>query len=212
MPNLMCNVTTCGHNKHNLCCKDGIQVGGSEAFVSETTCCESFIEKTKEFLNSTEEPKAAMPVNCEAVNCVYNELGMCGADSISIAGGPVSSVSMQHLQLVPVTVPLQIQDHIRQADLFFAVLRRTVIPGHHQADGTCIRLRRVGLAGQQLADGVYTRCSRRCFMPGIPSFRQPNGRQHCQQYQCLSRKAGIVRYCPRALELRNFLWLRKKSA
>ena len=48
MPNLMCNVTTCGHNKHNLCCKDGIQVGGSEAFVSETTCCESFIEKTKE--------------------------------------------------------------------------------------------------------------------------------------------------------------------
>ena len=76
MPNLMCNVNTCGHNKHNLCCKDGIQVGGSEAFVSETTCCESFIEKTKEFLNSTEEPKAAMPVNCEAVNCVYNELGM----------------------------------------------------------------------------------------------------------------------------------------
>ena len=54
MPNLMCNVTTCGHNKHNLCCKDGIQVGGSQAFVSETTCCESFIEKTKEFLNSTE--------------------------------------------------------------------------------------------------------------------------------------------------------------
>ena len=93
MPNLMCNVTTCGHNKHNLCCKDGIQVGGSEAFVSETTCCESFIEKTKEFLNSTEEPKAAMPVNSEAVNCVYNELGMCGANSISIAGGPVSSVS-----------------------------------------------------------------------------------------------------------------------
>ena len=50
-------------------------------------------KKTKEFLNSTEEPKAAMPVNCEAVNCVYNELGMCGANSISIAGGPVSSVS-----------------------------------------------------------------------------------------------------------------------
>ncbi|MFR7618386.1 MAG: hypothetical protein ACLUZX_10845 [Subdoligranulum sp.] len=30
--------------------------------------------------------------------------------------------------------------------------------------------------------------------------------------RCLSRKAGIVRCCPRALELRNFLWLRKKSA
>ena len=28
--------------------------------------------------------------------------------------------------------------------------------------------------------------------------------------RCLSRKAGIVRCCPRALELRNFLWLRKK--
>ena len=32
MPNLMCNVTTCGHNKNSLCCKDGIQVGGSQAF------------------------------------------------------------------------------------------------------------------------------------------------------------------------------------
>ena len=30
--------------------------------------------------------------------------------------------------------------------------------------------------------------------------------------RCLSRKAGIVRCCPKALELRNFLWLRKKSA
>ena len=37
MPNLMCNVTTCGHNMQILCCKDGIQVGGSQAYTSETT-------------------------------------------------------------------------------------------------------------------------------------------------------------------------------
>ena len=122
--------------------------------------------------------------------CAALASGVCGVffplACFRLAGAPPhiqAGRNLQHLQLVPVTVPLQIQDHIRQADLFFAVLRRTVIPGHHQADGTCIRLRRVGLAGQQLADGVYTRCSRRCFMPGIPSFRQPNGRQHCQQYQ-----------------------------
>ena len=91
MPNLICNVSTCGHNKSNLCCKEGIVVGGENAFTSDKTCCESFTEKTKDFLNSTEEPKASMNVSCEAKSCTYNELGMCGAEAISIAGGPVSS-------------------------------------------------------------------------------------------------------------------------
>lgn len=91
MPSLVCNVSTCGHNKSNLCCKEGIQVGGENAFTSEATCCESFTEKTKDFLNSTETPQASMSVICEAENCVYNKIRMCNAESISIAGGPVSS-------------------------------------------------------------------------------------------------------------------------
>lgn len=91
MPSLVCNVGTCGHNKENLCCLEGIQVGGERAFTSEYTSCESFTEKTKEFLNSTETPKYSLDIKCEAENCAYNELGMCGADSVAIAGGPVSS-------------------------------------------------------------------------------------------------------------------------
>lgn len=91
MPSLVCNVSTCGYNKQHLCCLNGIQVGGEDAFTSEYTCCDSYVEKTKEFLNVTEQPNHCLDVKCEAKNCAYNELGMCAAQAIAIAGGPVSS-------------------------------------------------------------------------------------------------------------------------
>ena len=49
MQNLMCNVTTCGHNKHNLCCKDGIQVGGSQAFVRKLHVVKALLKKQRNF-------------------------------------------------------------------------------------------------------------------------------------------------------------------
>lgn len=93
MPDLLCNVTTCEHNKSDLCCKQGIKVGGEEANTSEYTKCESFYEKSEAFLNNVQSPNPRMDIRCEAANCVYNEIGMCGADMVSIAGGPVSSAA-----------------------------------------------------------------------------------------------------------------------
>lgn len=93
MPSLMCNVTTCQHNRSDLCCKNGIKVGGQDAGASEYTKCESFYEKSEAFLNSNESPNPSMDVRCEAENCVYNQTGLCGAEIVSIAGGPVSSAA-----------------------------------------------------------------------------------------------------------------------
>lgn len=93
MPNLICNVTTCEHNRADLCTKEGIKVGGLDAVTSEYTKCESFYEKSEAFLNSDDAPNPSMDIRCEADNCVYNQLGMCGAELVSIAGGPVSSAA-----------------------------------------------------------------------------------------------------------------------
>lgn len=86
MPNLSCNVGTCSHNKASLCCKEGITVGGQQASVSASTCCDSFEEKSGAFTNNFESPNASLSVSCEATNCTYNQSRMCAAETISISG------------------------------------------------------------------------------------------------------------------------------
>ncbi|WP_343009070.1 DUF1540 domain-containing protein [Clostridium celatum] len=91
MTNLICNVHNCTHNSSNMCCKDGIQVGGKSAVSSVNTCCESFEEKTGAFTNSIESPKFSLNITCEAENCTYNKCKMCEAEDISIEGGAATS-------------------------------------------------------------------------------------------------------------------------
>ena len=54
MTNLICSVYSCVHNNSNLCCKEGITIGGSQATSSAATCCDSFEEKTGAFTNAHE--------------------------------------------------------------------------------------------------------------------------------------------------------------
>ncbi len=87
MPNLMCNVSNCVHNAANACCKEGIDVSGTQAMSSSATSCSSFQERTGAFTSSHQHPNAILNVDCAATNCTYNASGVCGAESISIAGG-----------------------------------------------------------------------------------------------------------------------------
>ena len=91
MPDLMCNVSTCEYNKSHLCCKNGITIGGDEAYTSEYTNCKSYEEKSGAFLNTVQSPNPSMDVACEASSCAYNEQWMCKAEVVSVSGGPVSS-------------------------------------------------------------------------------------------------------------------------
>ena len=86
MPKLVCNVSNCGHNKSNLCCNEGIQVGGQQALSSSATCCDSFVEKSGAFTNDFESAKASLSISCEAHNCTYNQIGACAAEAVSISG------------------------------------------------------------------------------------------------------------------------------
>ena len=94
MTNLDCNVTSCLHNADNCCCKTAIMVDGGDAKKRQETCCGSFDEKKGEgFKNLFKTPEKKLQVDCEAVNCVYNESRRCVAEHIGIAGGEAKEAS-----------------------------------------------------------------------------------------------------------------------
>ena len=87
MTRLDCNVTNCLHNAENCCCKAAIIVEGEQAKDTCDTCCGSFDEnKDGAYRNLFKTPENRLEVDCDAVNCVYNEGRHCSADHIGIAG------------------------------------------------------------------------------------------------------------------------------
>lgn len=88
MPSLKCDVTSCLHNSDKYCCKNTILVGGENAKDSQSTCCSSF-DQAKNFSgrNEFETKNLALAVECEAVNCRFNDAKRCKAKHITISGG-----------------------------------------------------------------------------------------------------------------------------
>ena len=92
MTKLNCNVTSCVHNADDCCCKNSIVVEGQTARDKCDTCCASFDEnKGDAFTNLFKTPENRLEVDCEAINCVYNERRRCVAEHIGIGGGKASS-------------------------------------------------------------------------------------------------------------------------
>lgn len=91
MTRLDCNVTNCLHNSDNCCCKQTIIVDGHDACECGDTCCGSFDENREGFFkNVFQTPESRLEVDCEALNCVYNEDRHCSAEHIGIAGDGAS--------------------------------------------------------------------------------------------------------------------------
>lgn len=87
MTNLNCSAYSCTYNKDRLCILNNIEVDGEYAAQRDSTCCNSFQEKTEgSFTNDYEEASISAEIGCKAENCIYNENCMCNADEIEIAG------------------------------------------------------------------------------------------------------------------------------
>ncbi len=87
MPNLDCTVTTCTYNVDEYCAKGAILVAGEDAKQPRETCCSSFEDKkTCGCTNSSRMVDHQVKVECEAVDCIFNEAKMCNAGQIGIAG------------------------------------------------------------------------------------------------------------------------------
>lgn len=86
MPKLNCSAQNCIHNNSNYCCINQIKVGGEQASVAQSTCCENFRENNGAFTNSSEIPNTNLSISCEATNCIHNSDFTCEASSVDING------------------------------------------------------------------------------------------------------------------------------
>lgn len=87
MTRLDCTVTTCVHNAERHCCKQEILVEGMSAKNKSDTCCGSFDEtRGSVFKNVFKTPEDRLQVDCDALNCLYNDDHQCRAEKIVISG------------------------------------------------------------------------------------------------------------------------------
>lgn len=87
MTQLKCDAIHCISNREGRCCRPDIQVGGANATELQQTCCESFryVESQSNAVDYS-HVNEAMPIRCDAANCVYNRNYECVADAIQMVG------------------------------------------------------------------------------------------------------------------------------
>lgn len=69
------------------CCKNTILVEGAQARNCCDTCCGSFEENRGGlFKNLFKTPESKLQVDCDVMNCLYNDDRTCRAERITIAG------------------------------------------------------------------------------------------------------------------------------
>ena len=87
---LNCNVKNCYYNKEAKCCREGIQVGGTDATVMDATYCQDFREKIGGATSGVEHcgcgPETTLDVKCDATKCTFNDNCKCHAKEITIDG------------------------------------------------------------------------------------------------------------------------------
>ena len=97
MPKLKCDVRSCVYNADLCCCRSVIKVVGRKADTSDDTACSSFHQvKHKVNMDAIYKTEFAridginqfVSIECESVNCKYNEKELCTASKIMISGGP----------------------------------------------------------------------------------------------------------------------------
>lgn len=86
MPKLNCCVENCAYNNDKYCCVGAIDVDGVKAVQSDSTCCNTFLERSDAFTNCACDPNPEIDIDCEAKNCMYNDNCKCHAEKVDIDG------------------------------------------------------------------------------------------------------------------------------
>ena len=87
MTRISCDVKKCMHNTEGGCSLSSIEVGTSDARVTEETRCESYSPAGNSARNSCGCNNACdiSKIKCSAENCKYNGAGKCEAKNVEIS-------------------------------------------------------------------------------------------------------------------------------
>lgn len=88
MSRINCEVTSCSHNKSQVCYANCVDIVGASAKAEKGTCCGSFLSKTvySELTNNVLSAGSCDCLKCSVETCVYNKNYLCSLDSIQVSG------------------------------------------------------------------------------------------------------------------------------
>ncbi len=89
MVKISCSVQSCVYNKYHSCINEDILIKGENAKMSKETICSTFKERRikdlkAEFSNLDFPKTLTLNVNCNAKNCIHNNLNRCLKEKIHI--------------------------------------------------------------------------------------------------------------------------------
>lgn len=88
MPKINCSVENCSYNHNKYCCASVVSISGSNANVTETTCCATFLDRmgySNLESNAVEQEGIIVDaILCKVDTCVYHKSQHCTLNEIEV--------------------------------------------------------------------------------------------------------------------------------
>ncbi len=86
MGTINCSVQACFYNVNEICGAHILNIGGSDALLTESTCCETFLKQSKysNLADQDVEPGNTDVIFCSVNTCAYHEKNHCTLPEIEV--------------------------------------------------------------------------------------------------------------------------------
>lgn len=87
MPRINCSVENCSYNHGKYCCASVVNVSGSGADITESTCCSTFLDCMGYCNVQAEQTPGSIDVDaimCKVNTCAYNKSEHCSLQEIEV--------------------------------------------------------------------------------------------------------------------------------
>lgn len=94
MPRINCSVESCYYNKQKICEAEVLNIGGKDANITESTCCETYKENVscQNAVGKSPAQGATEEILCSVGTCAYNIHKHCSLSEIEVSSlGEVDS-------------------------------------------------------------------------------------------------------------------------
>lgn len=87
MPRISCSVKSCSHNHSGICRAEILNVEGRNAYITESTCCETYYNKDglSNSVHGEVGEGDTKEILCSANTCSYNEESRCILAEIEVS-------------------------------------------------------------------------------------------------------------------------------
>jgi len=87
MGSISCSVDSCHYNVEHICGANILNIGGSNARITESTCCETYLKQSKYSNLADQEIQKGNTevIFCSVNTCAYHEKNHCKLEAIEVS-------------------------------------------------------------------------------------------------------------------------------